>query len=60
MEVAREVIHYRHSVSGAGSDGLRFSHLQSIFKTRFGLEKFGAGIEVVWGEVFDVPGAFPP
>ena len=49
----------RHSLSGAASDGLRFSHLQSIVKTNFGLEKLGAGIEVVWGEVLDVPGAFP-
>ncbi|CAN0328772.1 unnamed protein product, partial [Scytosiphon promiscuus] len=46
--------------SGAGSDGLRFSHLQSIIRTGFGREKFGASIEAFWRRIFDDPGAFPP
>ena len=44
-QVAFEVINSRNALSGAGSDGLRFSHLQSI-RTQFGQERFGAGIEV--------------
>ena len=44
-QIALEVINSRNAQSGAGSDGLRFSHLQSIIRTNFGREKFGAGIE---------------
>ena len=44
-QIALEVIHSRNALSDAGSDGLRFSHLQSIIRTIFGREKFGAGIE---------------
>ena len=44
-QVAFEVINTRNALSGAGSDGLRFSHLRSIIRTQFGHERFGAGIE---------------
>ena len=44
-QVALEVINSRNAFSEAGIDGLRFSHLQSIIRTGFGREKFGAGIE---------------
>ena len=44
-QVVLDVINSRNALSGAGSDGLRFSHLQSIIRTSFGREKFGAGIE---------------
>ena len=37
-QVAFEVINSRNALSGAGSDGLRFSHLQSIIRTQFGQE----------------------
>ena len=46
-QVALEVINSRNALSGAGSDGLRFSQLQSIIRTAFGREKFGAGIEAM-------------
>ena len=38
-QVAFEVINSRNALSGAGSDGVRFSHLQSIVRTGFGREK---------------------
>ena len=44
-QVDLEVINSRNALSGAGSDGLRFSHLQSIIMTSFGCEKIGTGIE---------------
>ena len=47
-QVVFEVINSRNALSGAGSDGLRFSHLQSIMRTGFGREKFGTGIEAFW------------
>ena len=47
-------------LSGSGSDGLRFSHLQLIIKTGFGRENFGAGIEAFWIRIIDGPNAFPP
>ena len=34
-QVALEVINSRNALSGARSDGLRFSHLQSIIRTGF-------------------------
>ena len=43
-----------------GSDGLRFSRLQSVIRTGFGREKFGTGIEAFWRRIFDDPGAFSP
>ena len=58
--VAFEVANSRNALSGAGSDGLRFSHLQSIIGTQFGQEHFGAGIEAFWGWIVDEPDAFPP
>ena len=57
---ALEVINSRNALSGAGGDGLRFSHLQSIIRTSFGREKFGAGIEAFWRRIIDDSGAFPP
>ena len=59
-QVALEVINSRNALSGAGSDGLRFSHLQSIIRTGFGREKIGAGIEAFWRRIIDDPNAFPP
>ena len=59
-QVALDVINSRNALSGAGSDGLRFSHLQSIIRTGFGREKFGAGTQAFWRRIFDDPGAFPP
>ena len=59
-QVALDVINFRNALSGAGSDGLCFSHLQSIIRTRFGRKNFGAGIEAFWRRIFDDPGAFPP
>ena len=44
-QVPFEVIDYRNALSGAGNDGLHFSHLQSIIRTGFGRETFGVGIE---------------
>ena len=37
-QVALEIINSRNALSGAGSDLLRFSHLQSIIRTGFGRE----------------------
>ena len=59
-QVAFEVINSRNALSGAGSDGLRFSHLQSIIRTQFGQDHFGAGIEAFWRRMVDEPDAFPP
>ena len=46
--VALEVINSRNALSVAGSDGLRYSHFQSIIRTDFGPEKFDAWIEAFW------------
>ena len=35
-QVVFEVINSRNALSGAGSDSLRFSHLQFIIRTQFG------------------------
>ena len=59
-QVALEVINFRNAPSGAGSDGLQFSHLQSIIRTGFGRKKIGAGIEAFWRRIVDDPNAFPP
>ena len=59
-QVALEVINSRNALSGAGSDGLRFSYLQSIIRTGIGREKFGAGIKAFWRRIIDDPNAFPP
>ena len=56
-QVAFEVTNYRNVLSGAGSDGLRFSHLQSIIRIEFGQEHFGVGIEAFW-RIVDEPDAF--
>ena len=48
------------NASGAGSDGLRFSHLQSIIRTGFGRENCGTGIEAFWRRIINDPSAFPP
>ena len=54
-QVAVEVVNSRNALSGAGSDGLHFSHLQSIIRTGFGHEKFGAGVEAFWRRIIDDP-----
>ena len=59
-QVTFEVINSRNAQSGAGSDGLCFSHLQCIIRTQFGQEHFGAGIEAFWRRIVDEPDAFPP
>ena len=59
-QVTLEVIDSRSALSGAGSDCLSFSHLQSIIRTDFGREKFGAGVEVLWRRIIDDPSALPP
>ena len=59
-QVTLDVINSRNALSGAGSDGLRFSHLRSIIRTGFGRETFGAGIEALWRPIFDDPSAFSP
>ena len=59
-QVALEVINSRNALSGAESDGLRFSHFQSIIRTDFGREKMGAGIEAFWRIIIGDPNAFPP
>ena len=58
-QVAFEVINSRNALSGAGSDSLRFSHLQSIIRTQFSQKHFGAGIEASWRRMVDEPDAFP-
>ena len=58
-QVAIEAINYRSALSGAGSNGLRFSHLQSMIRTGFGREKFGAGTEAFWRRIINDPNAFP-
>ena len=58
-QVALEIVNSRNALSGAGSDGLRFSQLQSIISTGFGREKFGAGIGAFWKGIIDDPNAFP-
>ena len=49
-QVALEVINSRKALSGAGSDGLRFSHLQSIIRTDFGREKLALVLRLSGGE----------
>ena len=58
--MAIEVINSRNALSGAGNDGLRFSHLQSIIRAQFCQEQFGAGIGAFWKRMVDEPDAFPP
>ena len=59
-QVAFEVTNSRNALSGAGSDDLRFSCLQSIIRTQFGQEHFGAGIEALWRRTVDEPDVFLP
>ena len=59
-KIALEVIKSRNALSGAGSDGLRFSHIQSIARTVFGRERFCAGTEAFWRRIIDDTSAFPP
>ena len=59
-QVAFEVVNSRNALSGAGSDGLCFSHIQSIIRTDVGREKNGSGIEAFWRGIIDDPSAFPP
>ena len=50
-QVAFEVINSRNVLSDAGSDGLRFSHLQSIIRTGFGRETFALVLRHSGGEL---------
>ena len=59
-QVTPVVMNSRNALTGAGSDGLRFSHLQSIIKTDFGREKLGAGMKAFWRQIIDDPTALPP
>ena len=43
-----------------GSNGPRFSHLQSIITTQLGQRLFGASIEAFWRRMVDELDAFPP
>ena len=58
-QVALEVINSRNALSGSGSDGLPFSHLQSNIRTGVGRETFDAGTEAFWRRIIDSPSAFP-
>ena len=59
-QVTLEVINSCNALSGAGSDGLRFSHLQLVIRTGFGRKKFAASIEAFWRRIIDDPNTFPP
>ena len=58
-QVAFEDINSCNALSEAGSDGLRFSHLQSIIRTQFGQEHLDAGTEAFWRRMVDERDAFP-
>ena len=60
LQMAFDVINFHNALPGAGSNGLRFSHLQSIIKTQFGQDLSSAGIEAFWRKIVDEPEAFPP
>lgn len=57
--MAFEVINSRNTLSGAGSDGPRCSHLQSITRTQSGEEHFGADTEAFWRKIVDESDDFP-
>ena len=59
-QVSLEVINSRNALSGAASDGLCFSPLQSIIRTDFEREKCGADIEAFWRRIIDDLSAFSP
>lgn len=59
-QVAFEAIYSRSALSGAESDGLRPSHLQSNSRTQLGQVHCGAGIEAFLWRVVDEPDAFAP
>ena len=59
-QVALEVINIQNALSEAGSDGLSFSHLQSITRTVFGHDKFGVDLEAFWRRIIDDPSTSPP
>lgn len=59
-QVAFEVINSRNALSGAGGDGLHFSHLQPIINTGVGRENFGDGIETFRRRIIDDSSTFPP
>ena len=58
--MAFEVINSHSALSGAGTDGLRFSHLQTIIRTQFGQDHFGTDIKAFWRRIVDQPSALPP
>lgn len=55
-----ELVNSRNALSYAGSDDLQFSDEQSILRTGFWPEQFGAGIDTFWIRVVDDTDAFPP
>ena len=57
--MAFEVIDSRNALSGAGSVGMRFSHLQS-YQDPFYQEHFGGGTEAFWRWIVDESDAFSP
>ena len=59
-QVAFEVINSRKALAGAGTEGLLFSRLQTIIRTRFCQKHFGTGIEACWRRMVDEPDAFLP
>ena len=59
-QVALEVINSHNALSNAGSDGPRFSHLQSIIRTVFGRKRIGTDTEAFWRRIIDDPNTFPP
>lgn len=54
-----EVSNSHNALPGVGDDGLHCSHLQSITRTPFGGENFGAGIDAFCGKMADEPDAVP-
>lgn len=59
-QVYFEAINACYALSGAGSDGLRLSHLHTITKTQFGQEHLGASIGAFWKRIVDKSDALPP
>lgn len=53
------VINNRSSDSGAGNDGLRFSHLKSI-NTRIGRQDCSDAMSSLWRRLINDPNTFPP
>lgn len=59
-QVLFDNISSRIPLSGSGSDGQRFAHLQSIIHTNFGREKFGRGMAAFRRRFCGSPDLYPP